>query len=254
MYDDARIAGAFESLLGSTSAPPAPLSRIRERLATPQPAKTSRRWTLAVAAAAAAAAIVLSLPRVAPAFTDAIEAQIQQILHWKPPPPAPPRVWSAMRPQTVSLAHAQARVDFKIVQPAGLPNDVVSEAISATAPGLYSQTTHSWSVGKPVVMFTYRRSEGRTFMLTATRYDAREGPPAKYIFEGMDRRQNGREVILRRDVFTWRNGDQAMSVVADEGISATEAVAIRTAMGGVPIPGVWPRPESGGPIEQYRIP
>jgi hypothetical protein len=253
MFDDARIAAAFESLLGAMSPPSAPLARIRERLATPQPAKRSRRWELAVVAAAAAA-IVLSLPRVSPALTDALEAQIQQILHWKPPPPAPQRVWSAMRPQSVSLAQAKARANFRIVQPAGLPNDVVSETISATAPGLYSQTTHSWSVGTPVVMFTYRRSGGRTFMLTATRYDARESPPAKYIFEDMDRKQNGREAIARRDVFTWRNGDQTTSVVADEGITAAEAVAIRTAMGGVPIPGVWPRPESRGPIEQYRLP
>ncbi len=252
MYDNARIAAAFESLLGATSAPPAPLSRIRERLAAPQPARSSHRWGFAITAAAAAA-IALALPRVAPALTDAIEAQIQQILHWRPPPPAPRRVWSAMRPQTVSLAQAQSRADFTIVPPTGLPRDVVSETVATRSPGLYSKTTHSWSVGKPAVLFTYRRFDGRSFTLDAIRYDSREAPPAKYIFEDMDRKVNGRELILRRDAFTWRNGDQTMGVIADEGITDAEAIAIRTAMGGVAIPGVWPRPESG-PIEEYRLP
>ncbi len=252
MFDDARISGAFASLLGRTSAPAPPIARIRARLASPQRAPHLRRWELAVAAAAAAA-IALTLPRVAPALTNAIEAQIQEILRWKPPPPAPPRVWSAMQPQATSLAQAQARVSFTIVRPKGLPNDVVAETISTTAPGLYSETTRSWSVGKPAVVFTYRRSRGRTFMLSATGYDARDGPPAKYIFEDMDRKENGREVILRRDVLVWRNGDQSMSVVAGEGITDSEARVIRAAMGGIAIPGVWPRPERGL-IQQYRIP
>lgn len=252
MYDNARISDAFASLLGHTAAPPAPMARICERLASPQPVPRSRGWMLGLAAAAAAA-LALTLPRVAPALTDAIEAQIHQILQWKPPPPAPRRVWSAMRPKPMSLAEAQARVDFTILPPAGLPRDVASESIAATAPGLYSKTTRSWSVGNPIVMFTYRREGGRSFMLTATRYDARSGPPSKYVFEDMDRKENGREVILRRDVFTWRNGDQSMSVVADEGITNEEAVAIRTAMNGVPVAAVWPRPERGA-VEQYRLP
>jgi len=252
MYDDARISNAFTSLLGHTDAPPPPIARIRERLASRQSAPRSRRWELGVAAAAAAA-IALALPRVAPALTGEIEAEIRQILQWKPPPSAPRRVWSAMRPKPMSLAQAQARVDFTIVPPTGLPPDVALESIAATAPGLYSKTTRSWSVGSPVVMFTYRRAGGQSFMLTASRYGARRGPPSKYVFEDMDRKEHGREVILRREVFTWRNGDQSMSVVAEDGITDAEVIAIRTAMHGVPTPGVWPRPDRG-PVEQYRLP
>jgi hypothetical protein len=252
MLDDARLGAAFTSLLAQTSTPPTPLARIREKMALSQLAHRSPRWHLAVATAAVAA-IALALPRVAPAFTDAVESQIQQILHWQPPPAAPPRVWSAMRPRTMTLAQAQSRVDFRIVAPAGLPHDVVSETIAASPSGLYSKVTHSWSVGPPAIMFTYRRSGGRSFMLTATRYSARGGAPSKYVFEDMDRNENGREVILRRDVFTWRNGDQSMSVVADEGITGAEAVTIRSAMHGVATSGVWPHPERGS-IEQYRLP
>jgi hypothetical protein len=252
MYDDARLSGAFTSLLGQTAAPPPPMGPIRERSASSQPATRPWRRRLAIAAAVAAA-IALVLPRVAPALTDAVEAQIQQILRWKRPPPAPPRVWSAMRPQAVSLAQARSRADFTIVPPAGLPRDVVSESIAATAPGLYSRTTHSWSVGSPAVTFTYRGAGGRSFTLTATRYDAHGGPPSKYVFEDLGRKENGRELIVRRDVLTWRNGDQSMSVVVGDGITQAEARTIRTAMGGTATPGVWPRPDRG-PVEQYRLP
>jgi hypothetical protein len=251
MFTDARIATAFQTMIAQTSVPPVPMSRIRQRML--QPPHPDRRIYRALAAAAAAAAIVLVAPRVAPALTDAIEAQIQAILHWTPPPPAPPAVWSAMRPRTATLAQAQSRVSFTIVAPEGLPKDAVSERIVTKAPGVYSKTTRSWSLGSPAVVFLYRRAGGRSFMLTADRYDPRSGPPSKYLFVDLDRAQNGHEVVLRRDVFTWRNGDQVMDAHVDEGISAPEIAAIRTAMHGTIVSGVWPRPE-GTSVTQYRIP
>lgn len=88
----------------------------------------------------------------------------------------------------------------------------------------------------------------------ATRYAARGEPPSKYMFEDMDRKAHGREVILRRDRFTWRNGDQVMTAIADEGIDATEIVAIRSAMRGTEIPGVYRPPQHDGTVTQIRIP
>jgi hypothetical protein len=88
----------------------------------------------------------------------------------------------------------------------------------------------------------------------AARYAAGGEPPSKYMFEDMDRKADGREVILRRDKFTWRNGDQVMTAIADEGIDATEIAAIRSGMRGTEIPGVYRPPQRDGSVTQIRIP
>jgi hypothetical protein len=252
MFTDARIAAAFESLLGEMQPPPVPLAAIRGKTACPHPFPR-RRPSLRFAAAAAAVAVLVCLvvPSVAPGLAQTVESEIQALLQWKPPPPAPRSVWSAMRPAAQTLATAQAQVAFKIVPPAGLPSDVVSEKISTIAAGVYSKATHSWSVGSRAVTFNYRRADGRSFMLTAHRFDSREGPPSKYIFNADE--HDARGLPVRHDVYTWRNGDQAMSGVAGEGISATEIAAIRGAMRGVVVPGVWP-PSKEGPDVEYRLP
>jgi hypothetical protein len=121
-------------------------------------------------------------------------------------------------------------------------------------PGVYSHLTHSWNVGKAgVVFFDYRRTNSRSFQLVASRYDPSEGPPSKYMFEDTDVQRNGEEVILRRDKFVWRNGDQTMTAITGDGISAVEIGAIRTAMHGTPIAGVWP-PRSRATEKMYRLP
>lgn len=255
MFTDARIAAALDIMLGGIEPPAVPLAQIRQKSAQPQPAlRPASRFDFAAAGAAVAAALlVLWLPGVAPGFTQTIEAQIEAIVHWRPPPPPPKSVASAMRSQTGSLPAAQARVSFKIVPPAGLPRDVVSEKILTTRTGVYSKITRSWSVGSPAVTFVYRRADGRTFMLMADRFDSREGPPSKYMFEGTDRIRDGREVIVRRESFTWRNGDQSMNAVAGEGISASEIARVRDVMHGIAVPGTWP-PRDGTIVKQYRIP
>ncbi len=254
MFIDARITAALDTMLGGIEAPPVPLAKIRRKTAQSRPivGSASRFYPPAVAAAAAVL-LVFALPAVAPGFTQTIQAEIAAILHWKPPPPPPKSVASALRSQTGSLAAAQARVSFKIVAPAGLPKNVVSEKIVMTPTGVYSKIKHLWSVGSPAVTFIYRRADGRTFMLMADRFDPREGPPSKYMFEDMDRMQNGREVIVRRERFTWRNGDQSMSAVAGEGISASEIAGVRIAMDGIAVPGTWP-PRDGSIEKQHRIP
>jgi hypothetical protein len=101
------------------------------------------------------------------------------------------------------------------------------------------------------VWFIYRRPGDRTFSLSAERVDPRDGPPSKYIFEDRGVR-NGHIVVLRHDKFTWRNGEQVMTAVADEGISAAEIAQIRDAMNGTEIPGVWP-PQHGSIEKMYRL-
>ncbi|HEY6450916.1 MAG TPA: hypothetical protein VIX60_09590 [Candidatus Cybelea sp.] len=254
MFTDARIAAALDTMLAGIETPPVPLAQIRQKLARTQPTpRFGSRFYAAAVGAAAAALLMFALPSVAPGFTQTIEAEIEAIVRWKPPPPPPKSVESAMRSQTGTLAAAQSRVSFKIVPPTGLPRNVVSEKIVTTPTGVYSKTTHSWSVGSPAVTFIYRRADGRTFMLLADRFDPRQGPPSKYMFEGMDRIQNGRELIVRHENFTWRNGDQSMSAVAGEGISASEIAGVRHAMGGIAVPGTWP-PRDGTVEKRYRIP
>ncbi len=254
MYTDARIAAALDSMLGEIEVPPVPFARIRRKTAQSQATMRSpSRLYLPAMATAAAAILALGLPGIAPGLTQSIKGEIEAIVRWKPPPPAPTSIESAMRSQIGTLAAAQSRVSFKILPPAGLPRDVVSEKIATTPTAIYSKVTRSWSVGSPAVTFIYRRADGRSFQLRADRFDPREGPPSKYMFEEMDRVQAGREVIVRRDNFTWRNGDQSMNAVAGEGITASDIARIRDAMHGSAVPGTWP-PRDGTIVKQYRIP
>lgn len=248
MFAEQRIAAALQRMLAGIEVPPVPLDRIRRRILEPE--RRQPRWHAYLAAAAAAVLLVLALPKIAPGFTQTIEQQVEAIMHWKPPPPAPASVESALRSQTGTLAQAQSRVAFTIVPPSGLPKEIVSEKISTMPTGVYSYRTHSWSVGSPVVWFIYERADGRTIMLLAERFDPREGPPSNHIFEDLGER-NGREVLVKHDKFTWRNGDQVMSAVAGEGLSATEIVTIRSAMHGAPASGFW---RHAGIVMQYRMP
>lgn len=255
MFSEPRISLALEAVMNTIEAPPVPLASIRERAEGVVPAPVRRAAPLALPAAAAVVVMLLAIavPLAGSGFVQSVEAQIEALLRWKPPPPAPPAVWSAMRQVPVTLAQARARVSFTLVPPAGIPRDVLSRLIYAAPPGVYSKKTHRWSVGAPIVTFVYRRAGGRLFSVGAGRFDPAEGPPSKYRFEDMDRSANGREVILRRDVFTWRNGNQAMTATTGEGIDAAEIAAIRRAMHGVTIPGVWPSVHNGT-VKQYRMP
>jgi hypothetical protein len=240
MFTESRIAGAMQAMVLGIEAPPVPLDAIRRRILLARPQHVRRFYA---AAAAAAAALVLALPRLAPGFTQTIEQQVEAITHWTPPPPAPASVESAMRLRAGTLAAAQARVDFTIVPPAGLPRDVVSEKIATIPTGVYSYAMHRWSVGRAAVWFIYKRAGGREFTLLADRFDPREGAPSKRIFEADERKWH--------DKFTWLNGDQVTSAIADETISATEIERIRTAMRGAAVRGFDPHASI---VKQYRLP
>jgi len=253
MSADARIRSAFEAMMAEIDVPAVPLTAIATKVLLPQPAPPRRSWTLVAVAAAAAVLLVLGLPAMAPGFVQSAAQRIAAILQWTPPPRAPQSVLDAMRVRSGDLASAQARVPFTIVAPKGLPSDVVSETIHTTTPGVYSNATRTWSTGPASVFFVYRRSGGRSFMLLASRYDPADEAPSKYTFEDMDKKRNGQEVIVRRDKFVWRNGDQVTTANTGDGIDAAEIDAIRAAMGGTPIPGVWP-PARATRIKMYRLP
>jgi hypothetical protein len=249
MYAEARIAAALQTMVRSIEAPPVPFDEIRKRIEGAKPRRRVGRYL--PAAAAAVALLVLALPRIAPGVTQTIEQQVEAIMQWTPPPvPPPASVESAMRSQTGTLPAAQSRVPFTIVPPAGLPKDVVSEKIATIPTAVYSYVTHSWSVGSTAVWFVYRRADGRTMALLADGFDAREGPPSNHIFEDLGER-NGREILVKHDKFTWRNGNQVMSAIADEGISAAEIARVRAAMHGVDVTGFQ---QHASIDKEYRLP
>ena len=249
MYAEVRIATALQTMVRSIETPPVPFDEIRKRIQRAKPRHRLRRYL--PAAAAAVVLLVIALPRVAPGVTQTIEQQVEAIMRWTPPPVPPPASdESAMRSQTGTLTSAQSRVSFTIVPPAGLPKDVVSEKIATIPTAVYSYITHSWRVGSPAVWFVYRRTGGRTMALLADGFDAREGPPSNHIFEDLGER-NGHEILVKYDKFTWRNGNQVMSAIADKDVSAAEIARIRAAMHGVAATGFR---EHATIVKQYRGP
>jgi hypothetical protein len=240
MVADSELAGKFSSALGSIDVPDVPLAQIYQRMR--EGAAPQRVRFVVPAIAAAAIAIVITVPIFAPAVTQTLEQKIEQIIHWSPPSvPPPASVTDAMRPQTVSLQHAQARVNFTIVAPAGVPSDASRPKITVGPTGVFSRKSRTWSVGPSVVIFSYTRPGGRSFVLSAEAASSQTTPPSKYVFDADVKRfdASGNPIPVKFERFVWRNGDQIMTVIAED-ISATEIAAIRTAMHGTPIPTVWP--------------
>jgi hypothetical protein len=232
--------------------PPVSLATIQHRMGRPARERATRTSFYLTVAAAAAIALAL-LPIVAPAFVQRLEARVvETVLRWSPPPPPSASLVAALRSQPGTLAKAQSIVKFTIVAPVGLPRDVTSETI-ATMPGAdYSSSGHAWSVGPTNVWFTYRRRRGASFRLMAGAFDPHEVAPSKYIVEEKDE-GNGRHVFIVHDKLAWRNGSQVMTAITGNGISASEIVAIRSAMRGTPIAGVWP-PRNRSVKKMYLAP
>jgi hypothetical protein len=259
MFADARIKSALETLIDDIAAPPAPLAEIQRLISLPHP-RVSRRPRYTRVAMAFAAAIVLAivaLPAISPALVQTIEARYRaalQALGGTAPPPAPKSLVSSLTSQRATLETAQSRVSFTIVPPAGLPAGIESAKILTTPTGVYSKATHSWRVGSPAVTFSYHRSGGRSFILMADRFDPKNGPPPKYLFEALDPTPDGRPVIVKHENFAWRNGDQIMTAVEGEGVSAAEIETIRGAMHGIALPGRnLHAPSVGTQSKLYRI-
>lgn len=253
MFTDVQLGLALDAMVREIDVPPVPLLEIRRKISQVRaPSRYAARFYVTAIAATAAAVLIAALPSVAPSFVQNVEAHVEAILRWTPPSTLPRSVWSALRSKTRTLTEAQSRVPFTVVPPVGLPSDVVSAQIQTTPTGIYSKKTHSWRVGSPTVTFSYRRADGGSFALLASQFDPQDGPPSKYIFEDKGQAPDGREILVRHDVFVWRNGSQVMEVHSDEGLTVREIESIRASMRGVPIPGVWP-PAHSTSNKLYRL-
>ncbi|MDQ6825355.1 MAG: hypothetical protein M3007_07830 [Candidatus Eremiobacteraeota bacterium] len=263
MYTDERINAALETMLGGIDAPPVPLPDIRRKIAQPQAVvrHTPRYLRLAIATVGIIAIVFVALPSQSLNFIQSLEARYRAALQAKggyAPPPIPESLQlevlkQAERSPDVSLTNAQSRVPFTIVPPTGLPHDIVSARIRTAPTWVYSTESQSWRVGPSFVTFIYRRSGHRSFQILADQFDPKSGSPGKYVFEAKPPAPNGSPVIVRHEIFHWRNGDQVMSAIAGADISAPEIHTIVAAMHGVAIPGSWPAhtPAPGADLKGY---
>lgn len=185
-------------------------------------------------ALAAASVLVLAVLLTPQSFAGAVKA-IRLV--FSPLPKAMVRALQADLKRVRSPREAQALVRFHMTPPLGLPPDAHLAGITAGPSGAWRAQTKRWELGPTYAMFTYKRNDGRIFRLQAERYDPAERQNA-YIWDA----DTGR----RFDRFTWRNGDQQMSAVAD-GISDSEILRIERAMNGAPIAGIKKRGPHGGP-------
>lgn len=259
MFTDERLIAALTAMVRGIDTPPAPLHEIQQKIARSDaaPPRPSRNLRPALAIAAAVAVLVAAFPSTSLGLVQTIEARYRSALQAMggiAPPSAPKALVSTLTPQIATLASAQSRVGFTITPPAGLPHDVVSARIHTIPTGIYSKITRSWKTGPSEVTFTYRRSGGRSFDLLADRFDPQAGLPSKYLFEALDPAPDGRPVIVKHERFAWRNGNQVMTAIAAESLSASEIQAIRIAMRGVALPRRNPHlPGAGTSLKLYRI-
>jgi len=236
MFTDLRIRTAATAMLDGVKVPTVPLAEIAQRIA--RPASVARPWSRYRVAAAAAVVVLATIPAIAPALVQSLEAQYRaalQALGGVVPPPAPASFVAQLAPQLATLALAQARVNFTIVPPAGLPADAAPSSIHVGPIGVYTKETHVWRVAAAGVTFAYRRSDGRELVLIAKRYDPND-LLARYIFEAKGPAADGRPVLVKHERFAWRNGDQLMTAIADSDMSAAEIAAIQSAMHGTSVP------------------
>jgi hypothetical protein len=252
MFADARIENALETIVAGVDVPPMQWRAIETKMAQPQllERRPSRVLQFALAAAACLVIVFIAFPASSLGLVRIIVSSYQEAfkaIGWTPPAGGPK---TAERPaMRASVAAAQAHLGFTLVPPSGLPADVVATKIFTAPVQIYTKATKVWSTGPTFASFSYRRSDGRLFSILATQFDSRTGTPAKYIFDAQDL-PGGRTALTRHEKFTWRNGDQVTSIVAD-GIGAAEIVAIRQSMNGVPIDGVYPARYDGTIVQRY---
>lgn len=240
MYADARLSATMESMVLGIAAPPVPMVAIRARMAAPPASAARRRVPFARYALAAAAAIALFFaifPKASLAVLERFEhivvdsyAAAYKVMGWTPPPP-PPESLKAGASQRLSLAAAQAKEPFTIVVPAGVPADSTLTSIRTMPVLVYDKETKRWSKGTPAIDFRYERSGNRDFSLMAEADDPRLGPTSKYIYVASDL-PGGKVELIKHERFQWKNGNQLMTAIEDDGISAVEIQAVRSAMHG----------------------
>jgi hypothetical protein len=260
MYADAQLSAAMESMVRGLETPVVPMAAIRDRMTAPPAPIARRRIPLARYAIAAAAAIALFFaifPKTSLALFERIvvnsyaaaDRMVYHLTGWSPPPPPPRSLEATQKSERLSLAAAQAKVDFTIVLPAGVPSDAILTRIDTMPVLAYDETKHRWSQGAPALEFVYSRSGGRTFSLQAEKDDPRTGAVGTHIWR-TDDLPGGKVSMTKFQRFVWKNGDQMMTAIADEGITPAEVLAIRAAMHGQTI--VHNAHETI--VKQYRLP
>ncbi len=232
----------FVAMLNDLEVPEPPLAGIRARIEGPVPSSASlmsRRW-LATAASVAVVATI-ALPLAAPAVVESLEARVAAILHWTPPAqPIPTSLRPALQGSNVDFEAARKAVNFALVAPAGLPGFAKPSFIRVASAGIYSAQTHAWTRGSKYVEFGYQRADGGDFVLIAASAESLRAPLSRYMFEDRGADKAGNPILVRRERFVWRNGDQVTAAIVSEHLSAAEIVAIRDAMHGIPIATAWP--------------
>lgn len=250
MVDDAIVTAHVRAFIGRVDVPSPNVTQIKARVlaSTAEPKRWTVRFAPFVAAAACLVAFV-TFPRASFGFVESVEAQLARMLQRSLPPP-PPAALRTENTHSVSIAEAQKSVNFTIVVPSGLPSDAVATETKLLPTLRYRRSTGTWSHGPAQVSFNYRRGNGATLSLVASKYDTAQ-VPAKYMFEDVGTR--AKPQILRHLRFAWRNGDQEMTGIVGEGESANDLMAVRAAMHGIVIPTQWPlKPNSSS--DQIRIP
>jgi hypothetical protein len=246
----------MESMMRGIDVPAVPVTAIRARMTAPlaPPLRYRSSFTrYAIAVAAAIALFFAIFPKTSLALFERIVvdsyAAAHRLMNWTPPPPPPKSLEASEKSQRLSLAVAQAKAGFTIVLPAGIPSDAVLTRIDTMPVLLYDETTHRWSKGAPALSFDYRRSGGREFSLQAEKDDPRIAVPHRFIWRADDL-PGGKVAMTKFERFAWKNGDQMMTAIADEGITSAEILAIRQAMHGQPL--VHNARETI--VKQYRLP
>jgi hypothetical protein len=243
MSTDIRISTALATVIAGVEVPAVPLRDIRLRMAKPAgPALSLRAPSyfrpFALAAAGVALVLLIAFPASSLEVARIVVSGYQQafkVIGWTPPPAEPQTLASSSRPVLQpSLPAAQAHVTFAIVSPAGLPSDVTTTKIFTAPAHVYSYATRSWHIGAAAVNFVYKRSGGRSFVLLADAYDPKGEIPSRYMFSSEDL-PGGRVALVKHEQFAWRNGDQVLTAIEGDGISASEIRVIEKAMNGVPI-------------------
>lgn len=237
MLAESRIAPVLESMLSSFDVPRVPTRVILDRAAAASPAEPRRaalRARFVLVTAATAALIFAIFPKDSVALIGRIVvdsyAAAYRVMGWTPPPNPPRALESASVSEGLSLSAAREKVSFAIVQPTGLPSDAVLASIRTVPVLSYDKSKRVWSKDSPALALEYRRAGGRTFGLLLEKNDPRTGPPRHFMYEAEDL-PDGKIALTKRSRYSWTNGDQMTSVIAD-GITPAEIETIRAAMNG----------------------
>jgi hypothetical protein len=261
MLDDLRAQSALQAALHGVAVPAFDGAAIRRRVETRRAERRHTAVPFARFASAAAVAVlaVLAVAVGAPAVIQSVESRLQAALTAAGAGPGvrvtvvPSPIAAQIRSRTVTIEEARRLANFTIVEPSGLPPGVRKRDIVAAPLAVWSTVTHAWSIDGEQITFEYERANGRTFSMIADRYTPKAVVP-RYMYVVDDGTEATTLAQVRHENFTWRNGDQALSVIADATIDAREIAQIRNAMHGTELPSYTGRPPHTSRVVRFSHP